>query len=157
MKLYLCKVSPKYFTCINCLGHWNTFFEHQAVLFKLYQAWARASDGQSENMAPAYRAIECLWALLKPSISYIVSSSVKPAKKLIGFDEIWAGVVLDIGLIYCKLCFRPGMSSRVGYPFQLCTDTSSSSGKSPSCLDKFQLDFSSTTLVSSFRLKSADA
>ena len=40
-------------------------------------------------------------------------------KKLRGLVDIWARVVLGIGLIYCELFFRPGPSSQDGYPLQL--------------------------------------
>ena len=60
-----------------------------------------------------------LLKLLKPSLYYIISSPVEPARKLNGLAEIWALVVSGIGLINCELFFRPGLSSLVEYPFQL--------------------------------------
>ena len=58
-----------------------------------------------------------LYELSKISEFYL--SPVEPPKKLMGLAEIWARVVLGIGLFYYEVFFRPGPLSRVRYPFQL--------------------------------------
>ena len=62
---------------------------------------------------------------------YCLSSLVKLAQKLTGLAKIWARVVLGIWLIRCKLFFRPGPTSRVGYPFQLYLQQSQHTRTSP--------------------------
>ena len=51
--------------------------------------------------------------------THILLSAVELSKKLTGLANIWSQVVSGIGAIYCELFFRPGISSRVGFPFQL--------------------------------------
>ena len=77
------------------------------------------SGGDKSRLQLCRALVVVVLAILNPSKSYIISSSVEPAKKLAGFPEIWAQVVLGIRFIYYELFFRPDHMSRVGYPFEL--------------------------------------
>ena len=66
--------------------------------------------------AGAYRALDFIRALLEPSNYYSLLSPVELINNLTGLAKIWARIVLGIGLIYCKLFIRPGLSSQGRVP-----------------------------------------
>ena len=72
--------------------------------------------GYLRMSAGAYRALDFIRALLEHSKYYSLLSPVELIKKLTGLAKMQARVISGIGLIYCKLFIRIGLSSQGRVP-----------------------------------------